>query len=430
MRFGAILGALLLFASSAALADDLPVSVLQAARALNTNRDLFENLPLYTCLETITRSRAEGGRRKSKHVDVVRVDVGVGAFEEMYSWPGESAFSSRDLFTLVGHGLLSTGLFETFATNLFINRHGTARLAGEEDIDGRRAVHFTYTVPSLESKWTINWDGTRGSAGEQGDFWVDKSSYRVLRLRAKAKDISPNLSLKTLTTTIDYQFLTLNGKAALLPKQAQVAVIENNGDTFQNDAAFSGCHVFEAESRLTNSSKDLEKILTRYESRRGTLPAGLTLRISLLTAIRTGTAKIGDAVAARLNHPLKISADTIVPTGAVVHGHVRECDKLDDPPGTFAIGVDFDELEWQGRAYVFLAEIAGMLQIPGLTDKLRSRSSTTSRRRTSTDILYSTVTEDFWQAEIAGAATFYLQNVSELPAGFQMTWRTKSLAHP
>lgn len=67
MYSAAILKSLLLLACCAGvlLAEDLPAGVLQTARAMNANRDLLKSLPLYTCLETISRSRSKSGSRKS-----------------------------------------------------------------------------------------------------------------------------------------------------------------------------------------------------------------------------------------------------------------------------------------------------------------------------------------------------------------------------
>ncbi|HEY3937727.1 MAG TPA: hypothetical protein VGL97_09865 [Bryobacteraceae bacterium] len=430
MRSAAILGALLLLPSCAVIvcSEDLPAGVLQTARVMHANRDLLKSLPLYTCLETISRSSAQNQRRKPKRADVVQVDVGVGANQEMYSWPGESTFSPQDLAALVGHGFLSTGLFESLAANLFVLGHGIVKPAAEERLNGTPALHFTYTVPSLESRSLINWDGQQGLLGEEGDFWVDKTSHLLLRLNIRASAIPPNVPLKTLNSSIDYQFLTLNGRPTLLPKEARVIAVESNGALLEDDEAFSHCHMFEAESRLAASVENLEKALTRYESQRGILPAGLTLRISLQTSVRADRARIGDAVEARLDRPLEISPDLAAPKGSLLKGHVREFSELADPPGTLVIGLEFDELEWPQHAYSFLAEISDMQQIAGLSDTIYRNSS--SRWNSPAGPVSSMSTELFLPPNIPGTATFFLRNNRELPAGFQMTWRTRALIHP
>jgi len=424
-----ILKALLLLACAfgALFAEDLPVAILHTARAMHTNRDLLKTLPFYTCLETITRSRSVSGRQKPRRADVVQVDVGVGADREIYSWPGQSTFAPGDISGLVSHGFLFTGLFESFAANLFVSGHGIAKLAGEETLDGRQALHFTYTVPSLENRWVIDWYGARGLLGEEGDFWVDKTDYKLLRMKVRANTIPPNVPLKAVNTTVDYQVLSVNGRPALLPKQAQVIAVEINGAVLQDDEAFSHCHVFEAESRLA-SSEDLNRVLTQYESNRGILPPGLTLRIRLQTPVHADYARIGDAVEAALDSALRISTGTIAPKGSIARGRIREFTKLEDPPNTWAVGLEFDELDWPGHSYVFLAEITGMQHLGGLSDKVYHRFSSTSDPMIGS--LYSGSEESSWLTEIPGTARFFLQNTRELPIGLQMTWRTRMLTHP
>lgn len=429
MRSTVILKALLLLACATGplFTEDLPIAILHTARAMHINRDLLKTLPFYTCLETISRSRSASGRQKAKRADVVQVDVGVGADREIYSWPGQSTFPPGDISGLVSHGFLFTGVFESFAANLFVSGHGMAKLAGEEPLHGRQALHFTYTVPSLENRWVIDWYGARGLLGEEGDFWVDKTDYKLLRMKVRANTIPPNVPLKAVNIIIDYQLLSVNGRPALLPKQAQVIAVESSGAVLQDDEAFSHCHVFGAESRLA-TSEDLNKVVTQYESNRGILPPGLTLRIRLQSPVHADHARVGDAVEAALDSALKISTETIAPKDSIARGHVREFTKLEDPPDTWAVGLEFDELDWPGHSYAFLAEITGMQRLAGFSNKIYHRFSSTSDPMIGSS--YSGTRENFWSTEIPGSATFFLQNNRELPVGFQMTWRTKMRTHP
>ncbi|HEX4232531.1 MAG TPA: hypothetical protein VHZ07_27975 [Bryobacteraceae bacterium] len=117
----AALGLLILVpVAFAATSEDLSPDTLLVIHTLLANRKLLNQLSQYTCLETIDRSRPATKRHKPQKQDVIQLDVGVGAHQEIYSWPGDSSFSSKDLFSLVGHGMLANGLFESFAANLFI----------------------------------------------------------------------------------------------------------------------------------------------------------------------------------------------------------------------------------------------------------------------------------------------------------------------
>lgn len=353
MRGG--IGVVLLIISSCntwSLGDDLPSRVLETAHTLLHNRDLLASLPEYTCLEEIAREQKDPKQSKPRARDIIQVDVGVGRDTEIYSWPGEKPFSSADLGSLIGYGLVGTGLFYTFATNLFVNQGAIVRLAGEEVFQGRDAIHFTYTVPSLENNWDINWMGARGVVGESGEFWVDKTTLTLLRLEAAANTFPPNLPLKALNVAIQYEPLSTQHKTVLIPGSAEVVAIEMSGVVYRDLVAFSQCQVFEAESRIQNSPETLVNAVEGYEAHRSVVPAGVEIPVTMESEIRGDTAKVGDLITARLNRDVKISPELTAPRGAVVKGRIRELLQIQDPPDTRQVGLEFNEMNWPGHVAV------------------------------------------------------------------------------
>ena len=87
----AVVAAALSAFAQAGAPQGLSPEVLAIARAMTTNRDLLKHLTLYTCLETISRTRPST-RRGSGSRDILQLDVGMGEHEEMYSWPGDTTF--------------------------------------------------------------------------------------------------------------------------------------------------------------------------------------------------------------------------------------------------------------------------------------------------------------------------------------------------
>jgi hypothetical protein len=424
-------GILMLLIISACLApaysDDLPGAVLETAHTLRHNRDLLEHLPAYTCLETIGREQRDPKQRKPRALDVVQVDVGVGQGMEIYSWPGERVFASSDLGNLVGDGFLETGLFHTFATNLFVENGAIVRSANEQIFQGRNAIRYTFTFPSLENNWNIDWMGARGVVGESGEFWVDKASLTLLRLDATANNFPPNIPLKAMNVTMRYETLSLQHKTVLIPSSAEIDAVEMNGTVYRDTVTFSQCHVFQAESRISNSPETLVNAVEEYEAHRATVPAGLEIPITLETEIRGETAKIGDAITARLNKGLKISPELTVPRGAAVRGRVREFRQLQDPPDTWRVGLEFNEIDWPGHVAVFFGEAVKLQQIAGLST-LVTRGAIVSKN-VAAGLLTKSTTENIRPPRIPGMAVFFLGNPHVIPKGFQMMWRTTKVKH-
>lgn len=410
-----------------AYSNDLPGAVLETAHTLRHNRDLLEHLPAYTCLETIGREQKDPKQRKPRALDIVQVDVGVGQGIEIYSWPGERVFSSSDLGALVGNGFLETGLFHTFATNLFVENGAIVRSAGEQVFQGRDAIRFTYMFPSLESNWNIDWMGARGVVGQSGEFWVDKATLTLLRLDAAANNFPPNVPLKAMNVTMRYETLSLQRKTVLIPSSAEIAAVEMNGTVYRDTVTFSQCHVFEAESTIASSPETLVHAVEQYEAHRETVPAGMEVPITLESEIRGATTKVGDAITAHLNKALKISPELTVPRGATVRGRVREFRQVEDLPEMWRVGLEFNEIDWPGHVAVFFGEAVKLQQIAGLSTLVTRGVIVT--KNGAAGLLTRSTTESIRPPELPGMATFFLGNPHVIPKGFQMTWRTRKVKH-
>src|SRR6185312_5284132 len=334
MRFAAATGILLaaIVLCVALHSDDLPQNALLIARMRQHNRELLRRVPAYTCLETISREVQRPKQRRPVQQDIVQVDVGVGLREEIYSWPGAETFSPDGLVGLVGQGFLGTGAFDTFARNVFVYDAATIRLSGDEILEGRGSWRFLYTIPSLNSQWQVNWLGAKGVVGETGAFWVDRKTLTLLRLDAKAVDFPPNLPLNAITVTVRYQTISIGGTLAVIPSDAQLTAIEWDGAMHRDALAFSQCRLFEAKSKIVDPPASLREAITRYEADRVALPPGLNLRFTLETRMQMNTAKVGDAIIAHLDKPVKISDQLTAPRGALAKGRIRELVLLRDTP--------------------------------------------------------------------------------------------------
>ena len=123
---------------------------------------------------TIIRQEKTAKQRKAQTLDTVQVDVGIGANDEIYSWPGETAFSSGGLEQLVGQGLVGSGFFAVDSKNLFLGNAAIVKPAEEQNAPGKGPTRFSYRIPSLMNHWLVNWLGIRAVVGESGEFWTTK----------------------------------------------------------------------------------------------------------------------------------------------------------------------------------------------------------------------------------------------------------------
>ena len=414
-----ILYSVLAFQALPCCTQELSPDVLKMAQAMNTNRDLLKRLQLYTCLETMERTSPRERGRGKMH-DVVQVDVGAGEGHELYSWPDESSFSPLDVGDLIGHGMLSNGMFEGFAHDVFLGS-AVARFTVEEIMQGTKALHFSYHVPSLGNDWRINWQGKRGELGQAGEFWVDAVDFHLLRLKVVAQDIPPQMLLHSLILTVDYQLSGSGDALTLVPSSSELTVVDTRGKIYRNEVAFSHCQVFHAESRVS-TDEEAAAAFTQHKKEQGSLPAGLNLKIELAQPVVARTAHVGDEVQATLASDIKLNGGVTVPEGSLLKGRIRRFENIDDPPNTYLVGIEFSDLEVRGRSYRFLAELEDQEALQGISTELSKTSETWMNSGIAGT---SMTTERLIGTAIPGAAVFFLSNTAVLPKGFRMTWRTK-----
>jgi hypothetical protein len=320
-------------------------------------------------------------------------------------------------------------LFSGFAHSLFVGNHGVVQGPASEVIQGRDALRFTYRVPSLANQWKINWAGKPGELQEAGKFWVDAQDYHLMRMQVEAQEIPPEMMLRSVTLVMDYDVVLSDSGKTLLPVESTMAAIDNAGRVYNNSVAFSHCHVFAAESKMSAGDVDAAAVFTRYKQSLELLPAGLILRVVLAEPIMAKNARVGDSISARLESAVRFSPELQIPAGALLKGRIREFALLDDPPNTYQVGIAFSELEWAERSYRFFAELFGMEPLRGVESEIvQSHAVTKQLGTTGMGTMTNITGESMFSYAIPGAATFFLRDTPALPKGFRMTWRTMKMS--
>lgn len=93
-------------------------------RSLTIERTQYRPDPKHaTSCDGMAAQRTKGQLQPRLYeTDRVRLDVGIAAANEIYSWVGEDRFDNRDLFNLVREGALQSGGFSGFLTSIFYLR--------------------------------------------------------------------------------------------------------------------------------------------------------------------------------------------------------------------------------------------------------------------------------------------------------------------
>lgn len=432
----------------------IPPEVLLLARVKTKLKQQFRSLPDYTCLETIQRSRTASVNRAAQHVDTIRLEVLFSGTKEMFDSPGGHNFTETNETKIVATGMVATGLFAQHLKGIFVDDNGLFTYRGEELLEGRPVARFDFVEPSLQSDYELWMNGIHEKVGLSGSFWADPASYDLLRIRIVGADMPPDLQIAQLATTIDYAPTSIGAAALILPQTAKVLLVQNSGENAFDAFEFTHCRAFRVQSAVSFDKPADQLADVLISSRPGAtfspdMPGGLPIEVELATPISDQSA-VGELIEAKIRGDVKTERGAlIIRDGAIAHGRIRRLDRSDAFGGFFTIGLELTEIETGGEPLRFYADLESASRIPGLewqivrtvneVQKTQSgsqlprpgiRTQPPDLRIEQTDGLrFTRETESFTVPRLPGVGIFFMRGDHfQIPAGFQMRWRTFSLS--
>ena len=114
---------------------------------------------------------------------------------------------------------------------------------------GRTLDEFRFRVSLEKSHYSFFNRKERTMIAYQGTFLVDPKKADLVRLVVTGQPWESGTC--EITTTMDYARVRLNRSDFLLPTQADLKIVDTNGDEFHNQTVYSSCHEFLGESTLT-----------------------------------------------------------------------------------------------------------------------------------------------------------------------------------
>jgi hypothetical protein len=229
---------------------DAPRQVELLARIRQHMKSRLEQVPNYTCLETVERFEQASSTAKSKRVDTIRIEVAQVNGNELFAMPGKK-FEAAHPSVYVKNGFTANGMFAMHSRALFLENSARFTYAGEEEIEGRKLVRYDYQVARAASGFRISTGGRMAAVAYHGSFWSDPQTLDAYHFRLVAEDIPAELGVADAGMDIDYQSLRIGGAEALLPKRADLSSTEASGKKMRNITTFSNCKHYGSESVIT-----------------------------------------------------------------------------------------------------------------------------------------------------------------------------------
>ncbi len=233
---------------TAGAAGQQPAEV-QWARFREKVRQDMTTIPNYTCLEKIGRARRTPPL-DFMPIGTVRLEVSSVAGKELFARPGARSFEDRDVASLVPGGAIGTGMFATFARDLFVKGKGSFRYKRNENLAGRASVRYDFRVKKEEGGLKLQVANISAMVAAKGSFWFDPASLDLIRLDVYGENMPDDLHLDEAVTRTDYARTHIGDSNALLPKRSELTMTYYSGVTYRNVTEFSQCHEYRAESTI------------------------------------------------------------------------------------------------------------------------------------------------------------------------------------
>jgi len=211
-----------------------------------------QQLPNFICKEVVHRYEDAGLRPAGyRPLDTVTAQLAYFQGREEYTnirvngdaVPGDNLGKLRGVMAEGEFGSLLKGLFEPESRTTFEWKR-------RKKMSRRTMSIFQYNVKKENSRYRI-FDGNREyTPAYRGEIDVDEETNMVMRLVLTPYDIPSNFVIRSVSTTLDYEFITVAGKKYLLPVKAEITS-EYGFRSTRNVEEFLQYRKFGTETNLT-----------------------------------------------------------------------------------------------------------------------------------------------------------------------------------
>lgn len=164
---------------------------------------------------------------------------------------------SGSYFQKVG-GATSTGEYVGRLVDLFSERsRAEFQVSAAETVRNRPTVVYDFRVKKENSASVVslgNDERLTIIVGERGRVWVDRETFRVLRLETISTDIPADFPIRATSRLVDYDWVDISGRKYLLPVRAVIEATQTAQDSFtfqwRNDVLFRNYQRYGTEIKI------------------------------------------------------------------------------------------------------------------------------------------------------------------------------------
>jgi hypothetical protein len=123
---------------------------------------------------------------------------------------------------------------------------------------GRPAVRYDFTVKQPNSHWKTQLGGQWVTPAYRGSVWIDKKTYRALRIEMQARNVPDEFPLDTIEWVVDYSFVRIGGPEFLVPVHGEnLSCWRGSTQCVRNALDFRNYRKFTSESQIMTTDSNI-----------------------------------------------------------------------------------------------------------------------------------------------------------------------------
>lgn len=237
--------------------DDAPASAEANARdefiekARDVAFNFSETLPAYSVKQFTTRFQSDNPRVNWQPLDNISTDVVYDKGIEKYNNVLVNGKPPKG--KIEDSGSWSTGEFASVLRDIFSpSSAADFRPSGQATIVNHSTRVYKFVVEQENSHWKIVAPGQFYLPAYKGTMWIDKETFRVLRIETQTRNMPKDFPFDTVESSLDYDFIRLGtSNTYLLPVHAENLICVRHSSTCtKNIIDFRNYRKFGAESTI------------------------------------------------------------------------------------------------------------------------------------------------------------------------------------
>ncbi len=154
--------------------------------------------------------------------------------------------------------LSTEGEFGILLSKIFDDRsEAKFSWGGWETVRGHRVARFDYAIDRAHSSMSLT-NYVKAVVPYHGSVYGDPESGAVWRVTSGTTEIPPEVQIKSIATTVEYDEVPIGSQQYLLPADATVLLAADQ-DRTRNEMQFTDYRKFEAESTITFGGGENQK---------------------------------------------------------------------------------------------------------------------------------------------------------------------------